>query len=243
MKNKLSLALLFCAGALTLGTSALAQGQTGAEGKSILFAESDAKWAKGYTSQAKKQIEEAGWKFELATPERVMKEKHPVYIFSFASLDLQKGKYSDVWESLWEKVKAGAVIVFQPITHFSFAKISEDEALDLRVRGIEKTDPKDRTPIYLTGDWLKKPYDLEKEFKKCMTPAYVALPDDPEAWQILATQPRSSEEKNLRDPFILFRPYGKGFVVVMGPPNHTFSIGVLLANLYENREALRGKSL
>lgn len=243
MKNKLSLACLICAGALTFGGSAFAQEQTGAAGKSVLFVENEAKWAKGNTPQIKKQLEEAGWKFELATPERIMKENHPVYLFSFASLDLQKGRYCDIWETLWNKVKAGAVVVFQPINHFSFVKISEDETLDLRVRGIEKTDPKDRTAAYLPGDWLKKPCDLEKEFKKCMTPAYVAIPDSPEVWQVLATQPRSSEEKNVRDPFILFRPYGKGFIVVMGPTNHSFSIGVFLTNLYENRDALRGKSL
>ena len=106
MKNKLSLACLICAGALTFGGSAFAQEQTGAAGKSVLFVENEAKWAKGNTPQIKKQLEEAGWKFELATPERIMKENHPVYLFSFASLDLQKGRYCDIWETLWKQVSS-----------------------------------------------------------------------------------------------------------------------------------------
>ena len=201
-------------------------------------------WSKGesrYDKAMAKQFAEMGWNFDFATREQMESGNHSVYVFC---TDKCEGGFApEMWPKIWEKVRNGAMLVIQPL-RLDFKKITDDETLLFRIHGIGKTLLSDRKPEYLRGDWLKNPFNLQREFNLCITPAYTAVPQRPDAWQILANQPKSSREKKTREPFILFRPYGKGFVVVFCTLNYgAFSPAVLIGNLYENREALRGKSL
>ena len=247
MKKNLLATLLCSVGALTVSTLQIQAKDSETVPppmeKSILWVSSDGRGMKTYTDRAKEQFQKVGWKFEEGTPEQVAQGNYAVYFFSNLN-DKVSEAYSSAWPILWKKVKDGAILILQPQINTQFGKFTDDETLDCRIHGIEKIAVKERKAACLPGDWLKKPFDLQKEFQRCVTPAYTAIPQNPEMWQTLATQPKSGLEQNVRTPFILFRPYGKGFVVVIGEVNiGTFSLGVFTANLYENRETLRGKSL
>lgn len=211
-------------------------------GRKVYWSRGRGKYGDAYDREMKNQFLNMGWDFYFAEKELFEREDFSVYVFCHNN-SLQAGFAPEMWPKIWEKVKNGAMLVIQPAMHMNFAKITEDETLHFLTRGMGKT-PMGRTAKYLSGEWLLKPYDLQKEFKRCITPAYTAIPKHPEAWQVLADQPKSFAEKEVRDPFVLFRPYGKGFVAVFCFGNYAyFSPAVLIGNLYENREALRGKSL
>lgn len=212
-------------------------------GRTILWGKGADKYDDAFDREMQNQFLKMGWNFQFATQEQLEQGDFPVYVFCHAGA---RDEFSpEMWTKIWEKVREGAMLVIQPPHNgMNFKKITDDENVLCRIHGIGQTLISDRKAEYLRGDWLKKPFDLQREFNRGITPAYSAVPERPEGWQTLATQPKSSAEKNVREPFILFRPYGKGFVVVFCQPNYgAFSPAVLIANLYENREDLRGKSL
>lgn len=245
MKKNLLATLLFSAAALTAAISVSAQTKAASPEKNILWVSFKGEPLASYTEMAKKQFQKAGWKFELATPERALKENHDVYFFGSLTNHCAY-EYIRAWPILWEKVKAGAILVLQPANHMDPMKITNDEKLFYTVKGV-RTSGRIRKTVCLPGEWLDKPLDLRKEFKNNVTSSYMyyPIPEFPAEWQTLATQPKDDEGKD-QVPFLLLRPYGKGFVILMSGfhgRNETFSLGVLFENLYENREALRGKSL
>ena len=238
MKRSLIAVLVCLSSVFWSEVPGMAQEKAASGGKSILWASTGGKWSQIYTDAAKKQFESAGWKFTLTTPELAASETPSVFLFNNLNNDIVF-QYLQAWPVIWEKVKAGAMLVIQPGMNITFTKLTDDDSLFCRIRPIGKT--RDRKGVCLQGEWLDKPCNLKEAFQKCITPASFPEPEVPRAWQTLASQPVG--ENNLRGPFILFRPYGKGFVVVFCKPNYNdFSLFAVM-NIYENREALRGKSL
>ena len=178
---------------------------------------------------------EAGWQFNrVTTPEALFAAHEQCRVFWFRHPNGPNRVPADYWEeSLAPAVRNGALAVFASYWNIPLETYFGDPSFKVKVVTTGKVPLAGRRTVFLApGDWSSKPNNLLRRLRTKITPAYGFVPDDPAAWTVLATAPRSAGAPY---PYLLTRPYGKGTVILCGD-NIPISTVQMLENFVEYHE-------
>ena len=178
---------------------------------------------------------EAGWQFNrVTTPEALFAAHEQCRVFWFRHPNGPNRVPADYWEeSLAPAVRNGALAVFASYWNIPLETYFGDPSFKVKVVTTGKLPLAGRRSVFLApGDWSIKPNNLLRRLRTKITPAYGFVPDDPAAWTVLATAPRSTGDPY---PYLLARSYGKGTVILCGD-NIPISRAQMLENFVEYHE-------
>ena len=209
--------------------------------KTAFWIKGNSKIDAGFSGGVDQEFRKLSWKFSFATEQDLLTKTPDVYWFQNSA-----GNFSgQVWEKIREDVKNGAAVFFTGYFQIPLDKYFQDPSFAVKRKPIGKIAFEQRKVSKVhPGKWLDTPCDAARQMRRCITPAYYYMPENPEAWTILAWMPESSENNNPGVPMLMVRPFGKGFVCVLGGyvARVFFSFPMLTENILANRDGLFQKS-
>jgi hypothetical protein len=162
------------------------------------------------------QFTQAGWQIKIATTKDDLSGfRNKCDVFWFRHPAGTNKVPDDYWKStLVPAVKNGALAVFVSYWNVPLEQYFNDPTLKVKVVSTDKLPLAGRRSQFIApGDWSSKPNNLLTRLTGGITPAYGFIPENPDAWTILATAPLNETESF---PYILAKPYGKGMIILCG---------------------------
>ena len=184
------------------------------------------------------EFTESGWQIHLVDDtERLNAFDERCTVYWFRHPDGPNKPPADYWRRhLAPAVRDGAVAVFVSYWGIPLDEYFQDPSLKVKVVSCGKIPLAERTTTFIApGDWCRKPNDLLGRLKSQITPAYGFVPEETEAWTVLAT---ASNGSGTEYPYLLARRYGQG-MIVLGGDDIRLSPARLLENLVRYQEQMK----
>ena len=148
------------------------------------------------------------------------------------------GNFPSAFKSrLLDSVSNGGVAIFTSYWDMGLQNVFYDSSFRCRVGNSDQSGALSdhRATFVLDAAWIRAPNDLYSTFANANTPVYTQLPDDEACWTVcLRTRGRTAYAGG-DHPYLMYRRYGKGFVVVGG---ESIAGEQVFYSLFENFRAL-----
>lgn len=216
-------------------TAAISSAQDSpAAGKSILFWPGRAAIDGTYLKQ--QDFSSIGWKFETGDSKNILTAKPDVYFFRNPSGENKVP--AEAWPIIRKNIKEGAIAFFCSYWNYPLATYMDDPTWATKMLKISLLLKERKATRIEPGKWLANPKNLEPLFKDGYMPAQNTSPVHPEYWKALGYMPQTSQNLKEEIPFLLFRPYGKGAVVVLSADPAGIPVPELMLNICSNLDEL-----